>query len=100
MITKPEEYSWSSYRMHAYGEKNPLVTQHEKYLSLGNNKKRRLEGYRGLFQEIMSEGMINEIMASVQTGTPLGNEKFKSEIEGLLGMKVGYNRRGRSKSRK
>ena len=56
MITKSEEYSWSSYRMNAYGEKNPLVTPHEKYLSLGSGKKRRLYGYSGLFQEIMSEG--------------------------------------------
>ena len=43
MITKPEEYSWSSYRMNAYGEKNPLVTPDEKHLSLGNNKKKRLD---------------------------------------------------------
>lgn len=41
----------------------------------------------------MREGLINEMRASAQTGTPLENEKFQSEIEELLGIKVGHNQR-------
>ena len=36
--------------------------------------------------------------AALQTGTPLGNDKFKGEIEAALGMRVGYARRGRPKA--
>jgi hypothetical protein len=38
---------------------------------------------------------LTEISSSLQTGTPLGSQKFKDEIEELLGMKVGYTRQGR-----
>ena len=37
------------------------------------------------------------IRGALQTGTPLGNEKFKSEIEAVLQRKVGHARRGRPK---
>jgi hypothetical protein len=33
----------------------------------------------------------------LQTGTPLGNEKFKAEIEVTLDIKGGFTRRGRPK---
>jgi hypothetical protein len=41
----------------------------------------------------MDENLIKEISTSLQTGTPLGGQKFKDEIEELLGMKVGYTSR-------
>jgi putative transposase len=33
----------------------------------------------------------------VQTGTPLGNTRFRAQIERALGVKVGYSARGRPK---
>jgi putative transposase len=95
MVEKPEEYRWSSYRSNAYGEKNDLITPHEQYLELADHKTQRLSAYRGLFKEVMDENLIKEISPSLQTGTPLGGQKFKGEIEELLGMKVGYTRQGR-----
>ena len=95
MVEKPEEYCWSSYRSNAYGEKDDLITPHKLYLELGENNKQRLPAYRDLFKEVMDENLIKEISSSLQTGTPLGHQKFKDEIEELLGMKVGYTRQGR-----
>ncbi|HAI68462.1 MAG TPA: transposase [Gammaproteobacteria bacterium] len=95
IVEKPEEYQRSSYRCNAYGEKNDLITPHELYLELGENNKQRLSAYRDLFKEVMDENLIKEISSSLQTGTPLGSQKFKDEIEELLGMKVGYTRQGR-----
>ena len=97
IVEKPEEYRWSSYRSNAYGEKNDLITPHELYLELGENNKQRQSAYRDLFKEVMDENLIKEISSSLQTGTPLGRQKFKDEIEELLGMKVGYTRQGRPK---
>lgn len=67
------------------------------YLALGKDSKQRAKYYRAGFKEVLDEQLINEIRASVQTGTPLGNDRFKTEIEQLLGVKVGQSRRGRPK---
>jgi len=40
------------------------------------------------------------LRSALQTGTPLGNEKFKVEIESALNLKVGYARRGRPQKAK
>jgi hypothetical protein len=40
--------------------------------------------------------MLREMRSCLQTGTPLGNERFR-EIERALGVKVGYSARGRPK---
>ena len=97
MVEKPEEYCWSSYRSNAYGEKDDLITPHKLYLKLGENNKQRLSAYRDLFKLVLDENLIKEICSSLQTGTPLGSQKFKDEIEELLGLKVGYTRQGRPK---
>ncbi len=95
MVAIPEEYRWSSYVANAYGENSPILTPHPLYLALGKDIKQRARRYREGFKEVLSGELINEIRASVQTGTPLGNERFKAEVEKLLGVKVGQARRGR-----
>ncbi len=47
------------------------------------------------FKRTWGDKDLADIRASWQTGTPLGNDKFKEEIEAVLGRKVGQNRRGR-----
>ncbi len=95
MVEKPEEYRWSSYRANADGESNPILTPHPLYLALGGDSQQRAKYYRESFKEVIDEKLIDEIRASVQTGTPMGSERFKNEIEKLLGVKVGQSRRGR-----
>ena len=94
IVEKPEEYCGSSYRSNAYFDQNDLITPHELYLELGENNKQRLSAYRDLFKFVLDEN-LPEMSSSLQTGTPLGRQKFKDEIEELLGMKVGYTRQGR-----
>ncbi len=40
------------------------------------------------------------LRCALQSGTPLGNDKFKAEIEAVLGRKVGFARRGRPPKRR
>ena len=61
---------------------------------MGENNEQRLSAYRDLFKFVLDEN-LPEMSSSLQTGTPLGRQKFKDEIEELLGMKVGYTRQGR-----
>ena len=51
--------------------------------------------YRGLFDEESDFEELALLHSALQTGTPLGNQQFKEEIEATLQLKVGFARRGR-----
>jgi len=95
MVNQPSAYPWSSYACNAEGQADVLVKPHELYLELGDTDKERRDVYQGLFQTHIGEQDVADIRASWQTGTPLGNDRFREEIEAVLGKKVGYHKRGR-----
>ena len=95
MVKAPQEYIWSSYHSNVRGAYDSLITEHVSYLGLDNNRKQQQESYRDLFLEHINEKILNDIRNCAQTGTPLGNSKFRKQIEKKLKMKVGYNTRGR-----
>jgi len=99
MVKSPSEYRWSSYAANALGDSNFILTPHEEYLQLSSLKEKRLAIYQSMFTELASEDGWQAIRESVQTGTPVGSDRFKQQIEGALGMKVGYSRRGRPRKR-
>jgi len=98
MVTNPESYIWSSYRANALAEINPVVTPHELYSRLGKNGVEQAQAYRESCKEKLEEHFITDIRNAVQTGTPLGSERFREQVESLLGKKVGYAQRGRPKN--
>jgi len=97
MVEEAGDYDWSSFHANALGEKDLLVSPHSIYQRLGQSKEEREIAYKALFAGELGDNLINEIRQNTQTGTPLGGEKFKQQIEGLLGVKVGYAKRGRPK---
>ncbi len=97
MVKNSEDYVWSSYHANALGEKDSLITAHPVYLRLGKTKTQRQSTYKDLFKEPLGENLITEIRQTTQTGTPLGSDKFRQQIEELLGVKTGYAKRGRPK---
>ena len=99
MVKKPEEWKWSSYACNAYGESNKLIKPHKVYLAIDKDNKKRVDYYRESFKQVLDSSLIEDLRSAVQTGTPLGNDRFKEEVEELLGVKVGYARRGRPKNR-
>jgi putative transposase len=64
LCKQPEEFSWSSYLHHAYGEMNSVVTQHSGYLELGATEDERQERYRGWFRQRLSEQQLEQIRAA------------------------------------
>lgn len=48
MVGAPEDYQWSSYRFHAYGEPLDWLTPHPLYIRLGATAKARQEAYRAM----------------------------------------------------
>lgn len=98
MVDLPAAYPWSSYRANALGDHSPLVSPHRAYLALGADGSERQAAYRDLFTGHIDPDMLSDVRACLQTGTPLGNDRFRLQIEQALGVKVGYSTRGRPKS--
>ena len=97
MVRTASAYHWSSYTCNASGRKNELITPHRIYVALGKDELSRRFAYREIFDHYMEEETITEIRSAWQTGTPLGNERFKQKVEKTLKKKVGFSQRGRPK---
>lgn len=101
MVDHPAKFRWSSYAANALGISNAILTTHSEYAALGKSSEDRLAAYRRLFDD--ENSVADELLllrSALQTGTPLGNGKFKVEIESTLSLKVGYARRGRPQKTK
>jgi len=99
MVKSPLDYRWSSHHRNAYGigVRDDFLEPHLIYHELGFDKGSRQAAYLTHFDAVESSDALSQINACWQTGVPLGDGRFKVEIESLLGQKVGYNRRGRPK---
>ena len=97
MVEAPVDYPWSSYRGNALGEEDPILSAHADYLALGRSDRERWRAYRALFESHLDQNTITQLRESLQTGTPLGNDRFRAQIEQALGRTVGFSRRGRPK---
>jgi putative transposase len=95
MTATPAEYPWSSYASNAIGHADRLMTPHANYLALGRGEGDRLYAYRELFRGALEPEQVHNIRATLQTGTPLGNDRFREQIEKTLKCKVGQARRGK-----
>ena len=100
MVDLPAAYPWSSYRANALGEASPLVSHHRAYLVLGADESERQAAYRSLFTAHIDPKVLSDVPACLQTGTPLGNDRFRLQIEQALGVKVGYGTRGGRRARR
>lgn len=95
MVGRPIDYRWSSYRANATRCTDDLVTPHPMYRQLGRDPETCQSVYRELFRSALASDEVQDIRAAVQTGTPLGNDRFRQQIENELQCKVGQPRRGR-----
>lgn len=95
MVIEPGEYPWSSYSANARGLLDESITPHHLYQALGSTDDQRHYAYRDLFRHPLEAEQVHVIRASVQTGTPLGNDRFRAQVEAALGKRVGQARRGR-----
>lgn len=90
-----QEYIWSSYAADGLGKYDRILKPHDLYVALGDTDAERQQAYRELFKASVDVEQIRKIRSSCQTGTPLGNDKFRELIEEVVGRKVGFARRDR-----
>ena len=94
MVSRPEEYRWSSYSANALGRDIELYTPHAIYLRLGKTLAQRTQLYRELFRAHLDEDLIGEIRKVSNKGLALGSERFKQEVEELTGRRITELKRG------
>ena len=96
MVERPEEYKWSSYGINAWGDQSWLVP-HDEYQHLGRTGKDRCYAYRELFRHQLSEQDLHLIRNAAHYCQPVGNDRFREQIEKQYGIKLGHMQRGRPK---
>lgn len=95
MVAHPRDYRWSSYRVHADGSNDELITEHQIYRRLGATADARQAAYRMLFRAALGETLLNEIRDATNKGWALGNDRFRGEIARLAGRRAAPECRGR-----
>ena len=77
------------------GTRDELLTPHPDYLALGHESLERAHAYWELLRNSFEPEQVHDIQATVQTGTPLDNDRFRDEVEKTLKCRVGQARRGK-----
>lgn len=86
IVSKPEDYKWSSYRFHAFGEdEEKLLDNDAVYLSLPDTNARKQEAYRDFTALERNESIIKLIKNSIEKDTVLGTEVFVETLRDKIG---------------
>jgi putative transposase len=91
----PRRYAWSSYRAHAEGRADALVSFHPAFRRLGRSLEERQESYRALFREPLDESFVEALRLATNGGWALGGERFRAEIARAMKRRVAPLPRGR-----
>ena len=95
MVAHPGAYPWSSYRSHAIGHRDPLLTPHELYGVLGRTDPERQASYRALFAEEVEESHLTAIREATNKGWALGDDRFREAIAAVVARRVRPLAKGR-----
>ncbi len=95
MVERAGDYLWSSYLHNALGRRDPMITEHEVYTTLGRTKAARRTAYMDLSARILAGPLIEALRDATQRGWVPGRESFRHQIEAALGRKAAAPVRGR-----
>ena len=99
MVVKPEDYRWSSFRFHGFGEnEDKLLDIDPMYLSLANTDKERQKAYRDFIALNQDKDMVDLIKKSISSDFVLGSEGFINRLRGKFALSK-PKPRGRPKGR-
>jgi putative transposase len=94
LVSRPEEYSWSSFRSNAAGCSDALVRRHAAYLALGRCESTRREAYRALFETPLQLPVLDAIRCATNKGMPLGFDDRRLDLERALGRPLSRGKHG------
>jgi len=68
LVAMPEEYRWSSYPAHAFGEPNALLVPHSLYLGLGHTPALRQQAWRAICGKPLPDDQLHRIRTALFRG--------------------------------
>lgn len=94
MVNRAEAYPWSSARHNLGIKRSGLVTAHARFVGLGTEASGREAAYRKILESGIPHHELSAIRKAGADGRILGNDRFQSEIEKMLGRSVRPKKRG------
>lgn len=95
IVVSPGDYRWSSYRHNAEDEPSSIVKAHNLFLAISPNTDARQHHYRELFRAGTDADEVKKIRNAAAFSMPLGSDRFKRDVETMLGRTVGQSHLGR-----
>ncbi len=95
LVSAPGDYPYSSFAFNADGRPNHLLTPHGIYESLARTDGARRAAYRRLFSDRVAPETLSTIRDATNACRVLGDDRFKDQIETMLGRSVRPGKSGR-----
>jgi REP-associated tyrosine transposase len=80
IVSRAEEYSWSSARAHAWNQPDPLLSSVRPFL--------RINDWASYLRDPDEEPFLDQFRNCSRTGRPLGEESFLAKLEELTGRRL------------
>lgn len=95
MVVDPADYLWSSHAHYSSTRRDPIITEHPVYLSLGPSTENRRIAFLSLFGNLICESELTRLRMAVNKGWAIGSEHFLDRMESMAGRSIRPPRRGR-----
>lgn len=81
IVTSPGSYRWSSYRTHALGAGNPLLTSHALFDQLASTPSRRQEAWRRICRTSLPSEQVECLRSSIAQGIVVAEPWVPADTE-------------------
>ena len=81
LVPSPDLYAWSSYRAHAFGQGDPLLTAHPLLLALGQNSINRQAAWRATCAMGLDDDSLLTIRSAINGCRPLAAGPTTSDVD-------------------
>jgi putative transposase len=88
LAARAADWRWSSYRAHAQGAADEILSEHRLYRALGRTAAERQREYRLRFRMPTDDEFVAELRQATNGGWPVGSDRFKREIARALKCRV------------
>lgn len=96
MVSRPEEYRWSSYAQRVgQSEQFTWLDTEPCFEGLGDTAQVRASQYAELVRAAIPPGEWEIIRSALQRGQLTGNERFVDEVAAIIGRRVENRQQGR-----
>jgi putative transposase len=82
LVKKPSDYTWTSYRHHAFGRSDPLLASHQLYDELGSTPVRRQAAWRAACGEPLPVDDVALVTEALRTNGSLHGPGFRGRLLG------------------